>query len=222
MTRWSKRELACQIADRQPAPPRVGREKIVARKMRFDRLLPIRAIDNEVHEPKRALASDLAAEPGFENFMIDGGEIAKNVGAQDMGVVIAVALIKPDGFVGSFTGAVCEDVIREARLEQRADNGAKRVMDDAVAKRGGGNEPLFWIFNEDFDISPGTIRPVRQFTLKPQNFAFEVRHECRRARLLALAVDGYPGRCAERSKTRDALRKAIMPFRQGDISCPLR
>lgn len=41
-----------------------------------------------------------------------------------MGMIIAVALVEPDGAMHTLTGPVCEGVIRETGLKQRTDDGA--------------------------------------------------------------------------------------------------
>jgi hypothetical protein len=46
-------KLAGQVADRQAAPPLVGREQVVAVIVKLDRLLGIRAVDDQVHQRQR-------------------------------------------------------------------------------------------------------------------------------------------------------------------------
>ena len=90
-------ELAGQIAERQAAPALQRREQIIAGIVDMHRLLRIRAVDDRVDQPERALASDAAAEVLLEDRVVDRREVAEDVAAQDVGRAVAEALVAGDG-----------------------------------------------------------------------------------------------------------------------------
>ena len=67
--------------------------------------------------------------------MIDRREIAIDIAAQHMPMAIAIALIAGDRLVRALTRAVGIRIENKAPLEDRLDDGAERMMDDAVAER---------------------------------------------------------------------------------------
>ena len=73
------KELAGQVTQGQAAYALEGSEQIVARIVMFDRLLRIRAVDDQIAERQRGQAAQSAPQVGFENQMVDGREIAPDV-----------------------------------------------------------------------------------------------------------------------------------------------
>lgn len=92
-------DLAGEVADREAAPPLEGREQVLAGEMQIDRLLRVGAINDQIHQPQHAFASDAVAEFGLQAVMIDGREIAEDVAAQHERLAIAIVLISCDRFV---------------------------------------------------------------------------------------------------------------------------
>jgi hypothetical protein len=91
------KKLTGQVSDRQAAPTPQRFEQIVAVEVEVDRLLWVRAIDNQVEKRERGWTRDPAAEVRFQDRMVDRREITVNVAAQNVGVAVAIALIDLDG-----------------------------------------------------------------------------------------------------------------------------
>ena len=89
--------------------------------------------------------------------MVDCGEVAKDVAAQNVGVPVPISLECLDGAVSAFSGAVGVAVIDEALFVDWADGGAERVMHHAIAEGRGGNKALLGFAHQDFDVA---ARPV--------------------------------------------------------------
>jgi len=128
-------KLARQIADRQPAAAGQRRQQIVAGIVEVDRLLRIGAVNHRVEQPQGARAGDAPAQILLQDLVIDRREIAIDIAAQHMPMAIAIALIAGDRLVRPFACAVGIGIENKAALEDRLDDGAERMMDDAVAER---------------------------------------------------------------------------------------
>ena len=102
----------------------------------------------------------------------DGGEIAVNVAAQDVGARIPITLVSLDGLMRTFAPTIGEAIGNETRLENRLDNGAKRMMHHPVAERCRGNNALLGIVHLYGDVA-ARQRLRSQLALKPQDFRFE-------------------------------------------------
>ena len=71
-------------------------------------------VDDGVEEPEGAFAFDVAAENGFEDFVIDVGEVAADVTLEDVAILTGEVGESAEGAVGAFTFAVGVAVVDEA------------------------------------------------------------------------------------------------------------
>jgi hypothetical protein len=114
------------------------------------------------------LAGDAAPELGLQDGMIDRGEVAEDVGAQHVSVVVAVALVDADRGVRALARPIGERVADEAGLEDRVNYGAQRVVHHTVAEWRGGDEALLRIVHENLDVAAGAVAAVKQLALQAQ------------------------------------------------------
>ena len=89
-------ELAGEVADGQAAPPFEGGEQVVAGEVEVDGLLRVRAVDDPVGEVEGALAGEAAAKVALEDGVVDGGEVAVDVAAQNVTEAVAELLVARD------------------------------------------------------------------------------------------------------------------------------
>ena len=73
-----------------------------------------------------------------------------------------------------FTSPVRVAVMNKAALEDRFANRAKGMMNDAVAERGGGNDPVLRIENLNLLVTAGAIAPTLELALQLEHFPFKV------------------------------------------------
>ena len=90
------KELAGEVADGQAAPPFEGGEQVVAGEVEVDGLLRVRAVDDPVGEVEGALAGEAAAKVALEDGVVDGGEVAVDVAAQNVTEAVAELLVARD------------------------------------------------------------------------------------------------------------------------------
>ena len=148
-------ELAGQVADGQAAPALERGEQVVARKVERHRLLGVGAVDDPVRQRQGAGADDAPAQVALEDFMVDGGEVAVDVAAQDMAETVAEPLVAGDGPVRALAGAVGVAVVDEAALEEGLGDRAEGVVDHPVAERRGGDDAVLGVEDLDGLVAPG-------------------------------------------------------------------
>ena len=75
--------------------------------------------------------------------MIDGREVAKNIGAQHMAVAVAELLVARHRAVRAFAFAVGKGIVDETALENRHHHGAQGIMHHAITKGRDRNDAAF-------------------------------------------------------------------------------
>ena len=100
-------------------------------------------VEDAIEEPEGVGAFDFAADEGFEDAVVDVGEVAADVGLEDVGVFAGEVGETAEGAVGAFVFAVGVAVEDEGLLEDGLDDVAESVVNDAIAVGGGGNPAGF-------------------------------------------------------------------------------
>jgi len=126
--------------------------------------------------------------------VIDGRKIQVDIASQHVFVVVPPTFVPVHGAVRALGFAIGVAVVNEAAVEQRRNDFAKRMMDDTVAKRCGGNQAGLWIMHLDFDETARPPGAVVQFALQAQQVALQSGRECGGTRLAAFADEGLAER----------------------------
>ena len=85
------------------------------------------------------------------------------------------------------------------------------MVDDAVAKGRGRDQPVLWLKHLDLDVAAGAPSARPQFVFEPQDLSFEPGHEGRGTRLSALAADRAARRLHQCAKFSDPVEQVRMP-----------
>src|SRR5262245_28317139 len=105
--------------------------------------------------------------------MIDTGEELPQVTLQDIGVASGKFLRALEGAVCAFTEAVRVRVGNKGALKERLNEVTEGMVHDAVAKRGGGNQPLFGLVDEEVGVGARAISMGAQGILQGQKIIFQ-------------------------------------------------
>jgi len=103
-------------------------------------------------------------------------------------------------------------------LEDRLEDPAQRVVDQAVADVGGRYRARLRVGDRERAIPAGPPRAVEQLTLDPQRLALQVEEEPRRAPAQALAAGCPPPGFAQRAKARDPLEQVPGPLHRDRLA----
>jgi hypothetical protein len=115
-----RKELARQIAYREPFAAREGRQKVIPAKVVTDMLLLVAGVDDSVDEPQSTGVGNPPADHCLEDRMIDRGKILSDIALEDIGVTAQEPLKASDGAVCSLTDTVSIGVVDEAARQERA------------------------------------------------------------------------------------------------------
>jgi hypothetical protein len=85
------------------------------------------------------------------------------------------------------------------------------MVDDAVAKGRGRDQPVLWLKHLDLDVAAGAPSARPQFVFEPQDLSFEPGHEGRGTRLSALAADRALGRPHQHPEFSNPVEQVTMP-----------
>ena len=104
--------------------------------MEVDGLLGVGAIDDQVGQGEGALAGEAPPQVALQDGVVDGGEVAVDVAAQDVPEAVAELLVAGHRSVGALPLAVGVAVVDEAALKDGFAHRAEGVVDHAVAEGG--------------------------------------------------------------------------------------
>ena len=97
--------------------------------------------------------------------MVDVGEVAADVGLEDVDVFACEVGEAAEGAVGAFVFAVGVAVVDEGSIEDGLDDVAEGVVDDAIAVGCGGNPAGFGFVDFKVTIFTGFVGFVLEFGL---------------------------------------------------------
>ena len=109
--------------------------------------------------------------------MIDVGEVAADVGLEDVSVFACEVGESAEGAVGAFVFAVGVAVVNEGLLEDGLDDVAEGVVDDTIAVGCGGDPAGFGFVDFKVTIFAGFVGFVLEFGLDLDQVVFEVMVE---------------------------------------------
>lgn len=180
---------------RLPLGPRRSRSPGGARLLdcgdqQVNRLLGVRTVDDRIAQPERWRTGDAAADVLLQNGVVDGREVAENVGAQHMSMVVAQLLVGGDGAMGTPALQAGIRAGDESALEQWPDDGAQSVMYHTVAKRRSGDQARLALAHHELGVAARLPGPLQQLALQAQHLGFEAGEELRDPRLVPFAPGG--------------------------------
>jgi len=123
------------------------------------------AVQNFLDEPKMFICAWILFENTKHDFMINTWKKLTSVTGEYEFETAGETLGAVEGFVSPFADAVGIRILDERSFENRFDEIAKCVVDDAVTKRRGGDQSYLWVVDVETVIFPRLITLVLQFVL---------------------------------------------------------
>jgi hypothetical protein len=105
-------------------------------------------------------------DDAFHDFLVDRREKSPDVALE---VILIAPAVEPAQFhrpMRSFPLPVGKGVVDEGLLQNRHDDIAQGVMDDAVAERRGADLSFLPLIDEKLPVAPGTVRSESKLLLK--------------------------------------------------------
>ncbi len=162
-------ELAGEVADRDAASSLERRKQVIAGIIKVDRLLRVGRINDYVNQIQGPLAGDPPSDVTLQDLVIDRRKIPEDVTAQHVAEPVAILLIAYYRPMCSLSLAIGIGVENESALEQRSAHRVYCMVDNAVAERGGGYDPMLRIEHLDLPVASGQVGPIPEFPLQPQS-----------------------------------------------------
>ncbi len=206
------KELAGLIANGQSASAFTGSQQVIAGEPAIDRLLNVRMVDDLGHESQCSAVLDLVGDRRFQHIVIDRREELPQVTFQDVAVRASEVLKAVHGGVRSLAFAAGIAVVDERPLEDWFQHVAQRVMDHAIAERGGADHPSLGLKDFKRAVGTGAIRAAPQFVLKLEQLRFQLEAEPGHVREAAFTSGGVPGRCQQILEARQFLPQTAVSF----------
>jgi hypothetical protein len=148
-------------------------------------------VQDFLYEPKNVRVGKFRFQDLEQYFMIYAREKLANIAGENVTKAASEASGAVEGFVRAFADAVCIRVENERLFEDRLDEIAQGVMNHAVAKRRGGDQPLFGIVDIKTVILPGRVRLCAKFALQFEQVVLQPILELCHIRMPALAPAGF-------------------------------
>ena len=115
--------------------------------------------------------------------MIDGGEVAVDVAAQNVTEAIAELLVARDSAVGALALPVGVGVVDEAALEDGLRDRAEGVVDHPVAEQRGRDHAVVGVEDLDHRVTPRPVAARPEFPLQAEDLLLQIGEEGGRAGL---------------------------------------
>ena len=148
------------------------------------------AVQDAVDQPQHVRIVEFARQRATQDGVVDRREELLDVALQDVAVAAGERRAAVEGAVRALADAVGVAVGDEAALEDRLDEVAQRVVDDAVAERRGGNQAALGFVDVERDVRAGAVSVREQLFLKLEEVVFQAVLEGRHVRVAALAFGG--------------------------------
>lgn len=163
----------------------------------FNKFLFVAGVNDRFDQPQRVGAFDLAANGGFQDFVINAGEVFANVALQNVtarsgefGETAQSAMIAKSCAVGI-------RIVDERPLEDRPNYVAQGVMNHAVAVRRGGNHSLLRFEDFKSSIFARLVGFAFKLYLQLHQLFAQTVVESQHILLVPLAALRFQGRCQQ-------------------------
>ena len=139
-----------------------------------------------------------------------------------MTITVAKTLIAHHRAVRALSRAVGIAVEDEPALEQRTAHRVQRMMDDAIAKRGGGYDPMLRFKHLNLPVASGSVGSISELLFKPQHLELLTGEKRRYIAPDAFSF-GSPVRCFQEGSERgDPVKKITLFHGCGEFSARRR
>jgi hypothetical protein len=146
------------------------------------------ARQNQVDQGQQARVGQVPLECCAQDCVVDGGEKLLHIKLKGVAVAARKVLRPVEGGVGAFARAAGVAVEDKARFPDWLQQGAERVMDDAVAEGGGADDARLAVFGDaKAAVASGAVGCVLEFVGKLEQVRFVPQLEGGDIRAAALA-----------------------------------
>ena len=182
-------ELAGEVADGQPSGLFQGRKQVVAHKP----VHLLATVNDEIQEPEGLRAFEVPTSDGLENLMVNGREVFADVALEDVAAGAGKAGEALEGSVGAVAAAVGVAIGNEAGLDQRQDDIAEGMVDDAVSVGGCGDDAGLGVEDLEATVATRAVGLSCEFLLEPDEVLFQAMIKGEDIGAKALALLGLAG-----------------------------
>lgn len=172
-------KLAGQIADGKTAPPRGGREQVVAGIPYQMRFLRVGIVYDAIYEPKGIGASDFPADFLFQNLVVKAGKKLFDVALQHIRVPPRIMLVPFNRLMGSLADAVGIGIVDKRFFKNRFHDLTKGMVYHPISKRRGADKPALGVVDIKGGVRARVVGFGFELGLEAEKQLSEMSRMCR-------------------------------------------